>query len=236
MSNEIFGLLSFISGVFGAIIGAIATYFVMLKVQRRSWSREDIKEIYAPLRTEFESNKRKCKNLDLLRNETWNKINKNDLAWLIPEELRESVRKFYEDDLTRFNADIKNALKKITSVIEKFLESKKKMEEKGKTKDEIYELEKVYNFNKGHLLDQGWGILSQILREKLESRSFLNRKFENIKNALDLDFKSLKDFFDHFSDKFKKTKEYKSLHKTKEDIFKVIDELLTQIKQKIGVE
>jgi len=227
-------VIGFLYAIIGATMGAVAAYFGTVKLQKRAWKREDIKDIYAPLRTEFESNKKKCKNLDKLLSEIWDEINHGHLVWLITEELRIAMTKFYKEDLKKFNSDREKAGRKIANLTAEFLETKLKKQKSKQNKKDIYELEKTVNHNKSSFLDEHWR--TYVLREKLENKRFLDGRFKNIKEVLKLDFKSFEEFFNYFSNEFKKSQECETLLENKNYILKETNNLLKQINQKIGVE
>ena len=234
MIIDLNNIIVFLYAIIGATMGAVATYFGTIKLQKRAWKREDIKDIYAPLRTEFELNKKNCKILDKLLSKIWDEINQRHLVWLITEELRTEMAKFYKEDLKKFNSDREKACRKIANLTEEFLETELKKQKRKKNKEDIYELEKTFNLNKSSFLDENWR--TYVLREKLENKRYLDGRFKNIKVALKLDFISFEEFFNYFSNEFKKSQEYETLLENKNYILKEINNLLKQINQKIGVE
>ncbi len=229
--------LNFLSGFIGAIAGAVVTYFVMRSLQRRAWKREDVKEIFAPLCSEITSVKSKCEELYRIPIEIkeWSRIKKEHLFWLIPKELRWNIEKFYEGDLEEYRRLWDKGIRKIIDMMKEFLTSQEDKRRTGEWNKEIPDKWDSYETDRNNFLDYSSGIAKFILSENLDD-GYLNQGFERVKRFLGINFDSIKEFYNYFLNKFKKTEEYKGIHRKKGEILRKIDKLLKDLKRKMDVK
>lgn len=221
--------------IIGAVIGIIGTYFVMKNIQKRYWNRENVKEIYNPLFTEMTSNKLQIERLDEPFKSEWDQIKKEHLIWFIPAKFRENIEKFYEEELGEFKELRRKCMNNITRTIHEFLSFEENRQIKLRTKKEISVMRDSYKTCKDNFLDFSHGIPKYILNGQFENKRFINQYYLRIQDFLKLQL-SLDEFYNHFVNEFRKTKEYEEIHNKKEELLEKINELMNGLNLKMHVK